>query len=329
MMHRDGRRRRPLVGTALVGLILVLPVGSGQAQEATAPGRWTGCWNVGWGEWSPPLREQDTLRYRPPPRVELTEALAGRPMEGGFHVQPAPGSLPTPHSAGFWQPRGPDSVRVVWSDGTMGTVGRFGGQGDTLVGGLRSFVDIQGRPIHRAEAYLVRVSCSAPPDVSASAAGPGLWFVPLAGGKSIHLGRLLPEDLIERPGEVTYHIAGTPTGIFAGARDVRARLTRGGAVADVRFTYPRDTSLDSLEAAFTDTLGAPRRRERRERRTEVYWLTSTTELELRRSDGEIWVFLNRPGFEWGVPPEHVRTIPNSGTDTLRPSSAPRHPDDRR
>lgn len=303
MKEKRGRR---LVWGGLAGLILTLASGSGQAQKAPDPGRWTGCWDVEWGEWNPPLPEGDTLRYRPPPRVELMDALSARPLEGAFHTQPAPGSLPTLHSSSFWEPLAEDSLRVVWSNGVTGTVGRFAGRGDTLEGELRTFADRQGHQRYRAAASLVRVSCSAPPDVPASAAGPGLWFVPLEGGDTIHLGRLLPKELIDRPGEVAYRIAGTPTGIFGGARDVRVQLTRGGAVADIRFTYPRDASLDSLVAVFRDTLGSPRFRNRRAGRMRVLWLTGTTSLTLRCSDDETWLFLGISGLDWGVAPKYQR-----------------------
>lgn len=224
-------------------------------------------------------------------------------MEGSFHAQPAPGSLPTPHSVTDWTPVSADSLKIIWTSGFTGTVGRFAGHGDTLEGQLRTSTDAPPHPKYRAEATLARVPCSAPPEVPASAAAPGLWFVPLEGGDTVHLGRLLPEELIDRPGENAYRIAGTPTGIFAGARDVRAQLTRGGAVADIQLSYPSDVSIDSLVAAFQDTLGSPASDERQSwGRTEVLWLTKTTTLELRRSDGETYVDLERPGVAWEVPP---------------------------
>lgn len=275
-------RRSRLVWSGLAGLILTLAAGSGQAQKAPDPGRWTGCWDVEWGKWTPPLPEEDTLRYRPPPRVQLTDALSSSPRERSFHAQSAPGSLPTPHSVTWWRPISDDSLTVGWSSGFTGTTGRFAGPGDTLRGELRTFVDVKGRQRYRADAKLVRASCSEPPDVPASAAGRGLWFVPLERGDTIHLGRLLPEELIESAGDASYRIAGTPTGIFAGAREVRAQLTRGGTVASVRLRYPPDASLDSLVAVFRDTLGSPHTDDRR-RLSRVLWLTSTTDLDLRRS----------------------------------------------
>lgn len=304
-------------GWMVVGLALVtLLPGSGPAQETTGPERWTGCWEVEWGEWSPPLPERDTLRYRPSPRVELTDARSAAPREGAFHAQPAPGSLPTPHSDTGWRPISDDSISIGWSGGTTGTAGYFAGRGDTLRGQLRTFTDAPPHPRHRSEASLTRVPCSAPSEVPASAAGPGLWFVPLEGGATIHLGRLLPRELIERPGEVAYRIAGTPMGIFSGARDVRAQLSRGGAVADVRLTYPRDAPLDSLVAAFRDTLGAPMHRDRREGRTRVLWLTDANSVTLRRSGEETWLFLSYPGADWGVAPEHVQTPRGDSTGGL-------------
>lgn len=284
----------------------LLPAAAG-ARETPAPERWTGCWDVEWREWQPPIPEDDTLIYRPPPRVRLTDAPSPFPGDGRYHAQPAPGSLPTPHSVSEWRTVSGDSIQVQWSSGGLhGTLGRFAGRGDTLRGEIRTFADRSGAQRYGAEASLVRVSCSAPPEVPASAAGPGLWFVPLEGGDTIHLGRLLPEDLIERSGEVAYRIAGAPRGIFSGARDVRAQLTRGGAVADVRFMYPGDASLDSLVAAFRDTLGEPMHRDRREGRTRVLWLTDASSVTLRRSGQETWLFLSYPGGDYGVAPEDVR-----------------------
>ncbi len=302
---------------AVVLALIVLPPGAGQAQETPAPERWTGCWDVETGEWRPPLPEDDTLIYRPPPRVQLTDAPSPIPRDGSYHAQPAPGSLPTPHSVSQWAPLSGDSIRVQWSSGGLhGTLGRFAGRGDTLRGEIRTFADRSGAQRYGAEASLVRVSCTAPPEVPASAAGPGLWFVPLEGGDTIHLGRLLPAELIERPGEVAYRIAGTPTGIFAGARDLRAQLTRGGAVADVRFTYPEDASLDSIVAAFSDTLGSPLPRGQRAGRTRVLWFSRTNTLTLRRSGDETWLFLGRPGADYGVAPEHVREPRDDSTGGL-------------
>lgn len=306
MVRLHGMASRMARCSLLVGLTLALLPAAAGAQETPAPDRWTGCWEFERGQWSPPIPEGDTLIYRPPPRVQLTDALSASPGDGFLHAQPAPGSLPTPHSVSVWSPFSADSLRIHWSSGSTGTFGRFAGDGDTLEGEVQTFTDAPPHPRYRAEASLVRASCSAPPEVPASAAGPGLWFVPLEGEDTIHLGRLLPPGLIERPGEVAYRIAGTPTGIFAGARDVRVQLTRGGAVADVRFTYPGDASLDSLVAAFSDTLGAPMHRGRREGRTRVLWLTDANSVTLRRSGEETWLFLSYPGVDYGVAPEHVR-----------------------
>lgn len=305
MVRPDGRASRTGRWLLIAGLTVVLLPGAGGAQESPGPERWTGCWDVEWGQWSPPIPEENTLLYRPPPRVQLTDAPSGRPVEGSYHAQPAPGSLPTPHSVSDWTPVSGDSLWIQWASGGLhGTLGRFAGRGDMLEGRLRTITDRQGHQRYRAEASLTRVPCSAAPEVPASAAGPGLWFVPLEGGDTVHLGRLLPSELIERPGETAYRIAGTSVGIFSGARDVRAQLTRGGAVADVRFTYPRDAPLDSLVTAFRDTLGSPMHRHQRGGQTRVLWLTDTNSLTLRRSGEETWLFLGMPGADWGVAPEH-------------------------
>lgn len=203
-----------------------------------------------------------------------------------------------------WRPVSDDSLSIVWSSGFTGTVGHFAARaGNTLSGRLRTFVDVKGRPRYRAQAKAVRVACSAPPEVPASAAGPGLWFVPLEGGDTLRVGRLLPESFVESAGDVSYGIDGTPTGIFSGSREVRVQLTRGRAVADVRLRYPGDASLDSLVAVFRDTLGAPHSDDRT-RLTRVLWLTGTTDFSIRRSDDETWGFLGRPGIDWGLPPGH-------------------------
>ena len=294
-----------LCGILLV-LLLVPQAGNDQTQETIAPGRWTGCWDVEWGKWQPPIPEDDTLLYRPPPRVQLTDAPSPYPRDGSYHAQPAPGSLPTPHSVTQWAPLAGDSIRVQWSSGGLyGTLGRFAGRGDTLRGEIRTFADRSGAQRHGADAFLVQVSCSAPPDVPASTAARGLWFVPLESGDTVHVGRLLPKELIGEAGDVSYRIAGTPTGFFDGAREVRAQLTRGGAVADVRLIYPNDVSFDSLVAAFRDTLGSSDPDQPPER-ARVVTVTRTTSLDMRHSDDGTWVQIGMPGTDYGVAPEHVQ-----------------------
>ncbi|MDP2497279.1 MAG: hypothetical protein Q8W44_04715 [Candidatus Palauibacterales bacterium] len=261
-----------------------------------------------WGEWTPPIPQDDTLLYRPPPRVQLTDNLSGRPVAGSYHAQPAPGSLATPHSVSDWTPVSVDSLWIQWSSGGLhGTLGYFTGRGDTLRGELHTLTDRGGAQRYRTDASLVRISCSTAPAVPASAAGRGLWYVPLEGGDTVHLGRLLPNELIAEAGDVSYRIAGTPTGFFAEAREIRVQLTRGGAVADVRLIYPNDMSFDSLVAAFRDTLGASDPDQPPER-ARVVTLTSTTSLDMRRSDDGIWVQIGMPGADYGVGPEHVREL---------------------
>lgn len=165
-------------GWLIAGLVLTLLSGVGRAQEIPAPDRWTGCWNVEWGEWRPLLPEHDTLAYLPPPRIELSSDSASMPLGGTFEQRPAPGSLPTSHSATTWQPLAEDSLRLFWSNGFIGTVGRFVGQGDTLLGELETFTDVIPHQKRRADAMLLRVSCSAPPEVAASAQRPVVREVP-------------------------------------------------------------------------------------------------------------------------------------------------------
>jgi len=278
---------------------------------------------VEWGEWQPPIPEDDTLLYRPPPRVQLTDAPAGLPVEGSYHAQPAPGSLPTPHSVSDWTPVAEDSLRIQWSQGGLhGTGGRFAGRGDTLKGRLRTITDMKGHQRYRAEASLMRVSCSAPPDVPASTAARGLWFVPLESGDTVHVGRLLPKELIGEAGDVSYRIAGTPTGFFEGAREIRVQLTRGGAVADVRLIYPSDASFDSLVAAYRDTL-EPSHPDQPPDRARVVTVTRTTSLEMRHSDDGTWVQIGMPGADWGVAPEHVEVRRGDSTGGGSKSNRPR------
>lgn len=298
----------------LVGLVLALLPAAAGAQESSAPERWTGCWNVEWGEWRPPLPEHVTLAYLPAPRIELTSDSASMPLGGAYEQRPASGSLPTPHSATTWQPMAEDSLRLYWSDGHIGTVGRFAGQGDTLRGELATFTDVVPHQKQRADAKLVRVSCSAPPEVPASAQRPVVRSVPLAGGDTISLGEPLPEGRIERFNVTAYLIEGTPTGLFDGARDVRVRVTRNGRAADIRVSYEPEASLDSLVALFSDSLGSPTGRTSRGGETNLRWESRTTSFRLRRAGAELLAYLADPRLNWTVPADRRREGP---ADTAR------------
>lgn len=264
-----------------------------------------------WGEWRPPLPEHDSLAYLPPPRIELTDAHVssrGETDEGPYRHRPAPGSLPSPHALTHWGRVAEDSIRVVWSTGYIGTAGRFEQKGDTLHGRLRTFTDVIPHQKHRTEARLVRVSCSAPPEVPASAQRPVVRSVPLTGGDTVALGEPLPVNRIERFNVTAYLLQGTPTGLFEGASDVRVRVTLDGRAADIRVSYEAGASLDSLVAVVRDSLGFPSRRTRFSGGTNARWENRTTTFRLRSTGSELYACLRDPRLAWAVPAEYRREV---------------------
>lgn len=307
---------------AVVLALIVLPPGAGQAQETPAPERWTGCWDVEWGEWSPPLPEHDSLAYLPPPRIELTDVSGSSRGEGEDRVyrhRSAPGSLPSPHALTHWGPVSEDSIRIVWSTGHIGTAGRFEERGDTLHGRLQTFTDVIPHEKHRTKARLLRVSCSAPPEFPASAQRAVLRSVPLSGGDTVTLGEPLPDGRIERFNVTAYLLEGSPTGLFEGARDVRVRVTRDGRAADIRLSFEAAAvSLDSLVAAFRDSLGSPSRPDRHSGETNVRWENRTTRFRLRSTGSDLYAYLTDPRLNWAMPAEHPREGRADTAESQRP-----------
>ncbi len=233
--------------------------------EGPAIDRRAGCYNVQRGDWGPPMPEQaDSLYYRPPPRVELTDDSAesgypGPPGGGWRGMNPAPGSLPSHHSHSLWRPLEEDSVEVLWSShGTAGVYGHLAGSPDTLRGVFETITDRTSVPRRRASATLVRVSCSAPPEVPASSQRPVFRSVPLATGDTVTLGRPVRDELdrIQRWSEETPGALG----VFSGAGLDRVEDTRGDTAREIGVYYPPGVDFDSLVSAWTDSLGPPVRR---------------------------------------------------------------------
>lgn len=280
-------------------ILLLLACGSAMGQERDPPvaeatiDRWTGCYDVHRDEWEPPMPEQaDSLYYRPPPRVELTDDSAGSgypgpPGEEWRRMEPAPGSLPSVHSITVWRPLTSDSLEVLWSStGTSGVSGSLSGRRGTLEGRFQTFTDVSHVPRRRASARLVRVSCSAPPEVPASSQRPVFRSVPLATGDTVTLGRPVRDELdrIQRWSEETPGALG----VFSGAGLDRVEDIRGDTAREIGVYYPPGVDFDSLVSAWTDSLGPPVRwgmAAPGERRSNAYWHNRTTVLSVTLLEG--------------------------------------------
>lgn len=231
------------------------------AQDAPSADRWTGCWDVERGEWEPPgPDDSDSLYYRPPPRVQLTDdsAPASMPLPSGerwMQMHPAPGSLPSLHSITMWRPIGADSVDILWSSGgTSGVFGTLAAAGDTLAGRFETITDFSAIPRRTTQGRLVRVSCSAPPEVPASSQRPVFRAVPLRNGDTVTLGR----PVSDRLDSVEHTEPRDARGVFSGADLIRVEDTPcGDTLREVGIRYQRAVELDSLVGAWSDSLGEP------------------------------------------------------------------------
>ncbi|MFO7894488.1 MAG: hypothetical protein R6U63_12200 [Longimicrobiales bacterium] len=133
-----------------------------------------GCYRLELGEWSPPRGEGETAYPTPPERFELTAVRAPNDPEGvraeGTPVMEMsrlllrsvidadPLGIGGPPGA-YWAPLGPDSLRLVWSNGFVGVALEVAVRGDTLQGVARGSSDVSAPPLPTAPARAVRVSC--------------------------------------------------------------------------------------------------------------------------------------------------------------------------
>lgn len=71
-------------------------------------------------------------------------------------------------------------------------------------------------------------------------------------------------------------------------------------------SYDPSVSLDSLVAAFRDSLGSPTGRTSRGGETNVRWENRITRFRLRSADSELHAYLRDPRLDWVMPAEHRR-----------------------
>lgn len=221
----------------LAGLAAWAPLGPQQSAHYVS-GR---CFDLVVGAWdTPDAAVLDSLWHAPPARVRFS-TLPGQWGYDGFLVQPAPGSVQSPHRFTTWEPLGGDSLAVWWGDGLTGIRGTLAPDEDGgLTGEIRTLTDIAGSPTFRAELRGTPVECDAEPDAPRSAQRYIPRIVELEGGLWLELGRpvLSRENVLGDFNATAYFVRPASVGLFGGSSDVRVRVAVGDTVASVRLSFP-------------------------------------------------------------------------------------------
>ncbi len=153
--------------TGMAILAILLGGTETSAQVAGTVDPVVGCYAVEVGEWRPAMREGDEEYQIPPDTVRLgSEPLAGSPTERPWMtVRPLIPEGPWGRSpVAYWSRNGPDSLRIVWSNGYVGVRmslriiddGRLEGVAATFSDARR-----EGVPFPSTGATLTPVECPA------------------------------------------------------------------------------------------------------------------------------------------------------------------------
>lgn len=247
------------IWTLLFSAFLALPHPT--RAQGLRPAEVRGCWDLQFGAWDPPPAQPlDTLRYLPPPRVELDTVPLSEsgPESQSFIARPAPNSRGTRHRFSGWRIEG-DSILAGWSTGYVGVRLHLGLEGDNLLGYAETFSDAYqpGDGDYRARVTAVRIPCSTAPDFPDAGSRFVLRSITLESGESIELGKPLPDrDLIEsRRNNRTFVIRGPARGVFAGASEIRVEEARSGVIREIRLLFPPGTSAEELRTGLEEVMG--------------------------------------------------------------------------
>ncbi len=249
--------RYRVVTAAVFAVLTSLPPLPVSAQED----RFTGCYDLHLGEWRPPAPGADSTYFAVPARVRLStdpgRGIFGQPHE--FAVDVVPGAMPGMHRYAWWRPIEEDRIAIVWSTGFTGVAAELAMMaGDTLRGEGVTFTDVSPSTKHRATLIAAPVRCDAavPPERRLYHRYPR--SVPLAGGDSIGLGDLLPQDAeldSVAPRRFRLHAELAPP--YHGAEQVDLGVGEDGRVAWMRLQYPAAVDFATMVTRLTAALGSP------------------------------------------------------------------------
>jgi hypothetical protein len=220
--------------------------------------RFTGCYDIILGSWSPADPGGDSIYYAPPTRVRLTtepgKRLGGAPH--GYAVTPTPGAMPSLHEYSWWVLNG-DSVAIHWTTGFSGVSVRLAGQ-DTLRGAARTLTDVVSGPIYATDVSAPRVDCSGPLDETRQLRHRFPPIVHLTDGDSLVLdGSVNSALVLSRPSARSLFVRGTPHPPYDGANQVEVWLREDDSIRAIRLHYAPGIGFDELLARLTGHLGAP------------------------------------------------------------------------
>jgi hypothetical protein len=283
-----------VVGVALAGV--ALGAFSVAHAQNVSPESVVGCYDLRLGPWKPHPPE-DSLPYAPPPRVQLVTAPAVATFGPGYlTLSPAPNSLPSVHEFAGWRPGGGDSLDLYWSTGFQGLEMTVRVVGDTLRGSARTFTDF-GKT-YTTKVIAARVSCASPVPETEASERAILREVSLEGGAKVVLGEALDTSLIasRESNPTTYILNRAPTGLLAGAGELRVLPNIDGVVRGIMLSYPAPVDYQAMAAGLAEMLGPPMVNDSTVRQDGSYgmvgWNNRTTSLYV--------TFSTMPNAEWRV-----------------------------
>jgi hypothetical protein len=153
----DGVRLRSRLARArAVVACAILAASAACASDALVAPSSDACYAIALGAWNELLPEA----LPPLPAiVQLTDSMGSQVLENGRRVIVAmPVGTPKPYLFQWWEPRGGDEVRLVFSTGFTGITIDATPQGTAWSGTARAFYDFGSYDLH-APATLARTSC--------------------------------------------------------------------------------------------------------------------------------------------------------------------------
>jgi len=268
--------------------------------QGLRPAEIRGCWDLRFGGWDPPPAQPlDTLRYLPPPRVELDTVRLSEsgPESESFVAKPAPGSRGSRHKFSGWRIDG-DSIFAGWSTGYVGVRLHLAREGDNLRGHAETFYDAygQGDRDYRARVTAIRIPCSEAPDFPAAESRFVLRSITFESGESIELGKPLPDRnlIASRRNTRTFVIRGPARGVFAGASEIRVEEARSGVIREIRLLFPPGTIAEDLRAGLEVVMGRKGDLPSSNAVLVAGWEDVATSLTLAAYDGRVEVLIWDP-----------------------------------
>lgn len=146
------------IQVAFVSLLLASLPPSASGQQTVADPL-VGCYTLELGSWDPPLQPGNARYQIPPDTFQLTDEVGVGPFESGsLLVRPRIPYGRTPRA--YWEAVGPDSVRVIWTNGFAGVYLHLQRKEDALEGRAEAFTDVVGgAPPPETDVVVWRIEC--------------------------------------------------------------------------------------------------------------------------------------------------------------------------